>query len=89
MEQENQKRELLRKKLREKINNKKSIRNPQNVKQDVVDDNLKNLGINNVNELKNYLQSIKDLDKNEIENSMKQFGITKDQLNQFYKKFNI
>lgn len=89
MEQENQKRELLRKKLREKINNKKSIRNPQNVKQDVVDDNLKNLGINNINELKNYLQSIKDLDKNEIENSMKQFGITKDQLNQFYKKFNI
>ena len=89
MEQENQKRELLRKKLREKINNKKSIRNPQNVKQDVVDDDLKNLGINNINELKNYLQSIKDLDKNEIENSMKQFGITKDQLNKFYKKFNI
>lgn len=89
MEKENQNRELLRKKLREKINNKRNIRNPQNVKQDVVDENLKNLGINNINELKNYLQSIKDLDKNEISKAMSQFGISQDQLNEFYKKFNL
>ena len=82
-------RELLKKKLRDKINNKKNLRNSQSAKQDIVDENLKNLGINNTTELKNYLKSIKDLDKNEISKAISQFGISKEQLNEFYKKFNI
>lgn len=86
---ENTRRKALREKLQSKIKEKSNQRSSKEVKGNVVDDNLKNLGINNSEELKTYLQSIKDLDKGELSKSLEQFGISRDQLNQFYKQFNI
>ena len=86
---ENTRRKALREKLQSKIREKSIQRSSNEVKENVVDNNLKNLGINNSEELKTYLQSIKDLDKGELSKSLEQFGISRDQLNQFYKQFNI
>ena len=83
------KRDELKEKLRVKIKNQKNQRSSKDVKETVVDDNLKKLGINSSEELKKYLDSIKDLDKGELAKSLEQYGISREQLNNFYKQFNL
>ena len=83
------KRDELKEKLRVNIKNQKNQRSSKDVKETVVDDNLKKLGINSSEELKKYLDSIKDLDKGELAKSLEQYGISREQLNNFYKQFNL
>ena len=83
------KRDELKEKLRAKIKNQQNQRSSKDVKETVVDDNLKKLGINSTDELKTYLNSIKDIDKNELSKSLEKYGISREQLNNFYKQFNL
>lgn len=53
----------------------------------IVDDNLKNLGIPNMDALKAYIEAIKDLDQELVKQELIKLGITDEQLEQFYKLF--
>jgi len=78
-------REELKKKLKNKIKEKETLRSNKVIKEEVVDNNLKNLGINNIDELKKYMDSIKDIDKGFLMDELTKMGVTKEQLDQFYK----
>ena len=79
------KREELKKKLKNKIKGQETLRSNKVIKEEVVNNNLKNLGINNMDELKTYMDSIKDIDKGVLMEQLNKMGITKEQLEQFYK----
>jgi hypothetical protein len=79
------KREELKKKLKNKIKEQETLRSNKVVKEEIVDNNLKNLGINSMDELKTYMDSIKDIDKGVLMEQLTKMGITKEQLEQFYK----
>jgi hypothetical protein len=79
------KREELKKKLKNKIKEQETLRSNKVVKEEIVDNNLKNLGINSMDELKTYMDSIKDIDKAVLMEQLTKMGITKEQLEQFYK----
>jgi hypothetical protein len=79
------KREELKKKLKNKIKEQETLRSNKVVKEEIVDNNLKNLGINSMDELKTYMDSIKDIDKGVLMEQLSKMGITKEQLEQFYK----
>jgi hypothetical protein len=81
------KKDELKRKLRSKIQNQQNQRNPKIVKDLVVDDNLKKLGINSKDELKKYLDNINDIDKNKLATELEKYGISREQLTQFYEKF--
>ena len=79
--------EELRKKLREKIKNKENFRTTKE-NREIIDDNLKNLGVNNMDALKNIVNQTKNMDPTQIKKSLASFGITEKQLNEFYKIIN-
>ena len=85
---EKDKREELRKKLKDNIKNKEILRSNKDVKAKVtdntiIDDNLKNLGISDMNELKNYMESIKDINPDLLLKQLQSLGITQEQMVNF------
>ena len=82
---EQNKRDILKAKLATKIKQLKNKRLSNQHKKDIIDDNLKGLGINNMNDLSNYLESIKDIDKTLIIEQLQKMGIDKTQVDIFLK----
>jgi len=77
--------EELRNRLRNKIKQKQSIRCNKEQKNDIIDDNLKNLGINNMEQLKEYMKAIKDIDKDYLKSELIKMGLHSQQIEQFFK----
>ena len=82
---EQNKRDILKAKLATKIKQLKNKRLSKQHKKDIIDDNLKDLGINNMNDLSNYLESIKDIDKTLIIEHLQKMDIDKTQVDIFLK----
>ena len=69
--------EELRKRLRNKIKTKEN--------KEIIDDNLKSLGVNNIDSLKNIVNQTKNMNSTQIKKALAPLGITQKQLNDFYK----
>ena len=74
----------IREQLRKKLEKKNESRNIS-VKKNVVDENLQKLGISDMDDLKKYMEIIRDIDKDSIYSELNILGITKEQFEQFYK----
>ena len=70
----------LRKKLQQKINEKKIIRGFKEHKEKIINDNLEKIGMNDINAFK---QQFKNLDIEKMTNELKNAGID---INKFLKK---
>ena len=79
MDQEKRKNEL-RNRLRDKIKTRQEMR-----KNTVIDENLQNMGIKSTDDLKKFIESIKHIDKRKIEEELINGGISKEDINNFYK----
>lgn len=77
----------LKRKLREKIKNKQMVRTAPEAR-NIYDENLKNLGIKNDNDMKKYLDELKSLDQNQLKDTLSRIGINEKQLNNFYSLIN-
>ncbi len=86
---ENNKREELRKRLNNKLQQKKILRSAKEIKEEVFrkDENLSKLGINNKKDLERFMDSIKDIDKSELMNQLLSMGLQREQIDQFFKMF--
>jgi len=76
--------EDLRKRLRDKIKKKENNRCSKENKK-IIDDNLKSLGVNNIDSLKNIVNQTKNMDSTQLKKALASLGITQKQLNDFYK----
>ena len=77
--------EELRDRLRKKLNEKRQIRVNHQKKEEIIDENLKKLGINSTDQLKEYMKAIKDLDKNYLKSELIKMGLNSDQIDNFFK----
>lgn len=85
MDNEERRKELKRK-LNDKIKQKEILRSSKDQKEkNIINDDLKNLGINNMNELKEYMKSLKDMNIDEVIKNLKSNGLSEDQIKNFFK----
>jgi len=77
--------EALKNRLRNKIKEKQALRGNTQQKDNIIDDNLKNLGINNMDQLKEYMNAIKDMDKDYLKSELIKMGLHSEQIEQFFK----
>lgn len=77
--------EELKNRLRNKIKEKQSVRGNKQQKNDIIDDNLKNLGIHNMDQLKEYMKAIKDIDKDYLKSELIKMGLQSEQIDNFFK----
>ena len=77
--------EELKNKLKNKIKEKQSVRGNKQQKNDIIDDNLKNLGIHNMDQLKEYMKAIKDIDKDYLKSELIKMGLQSEQIDKFFK----
>ena len=61
------------------------LRNKLKQKDEIIDDNLKNLGINSIDQLKEYMKAIKDLDKDYLKSELIKKGLRSEQIDNFFK----
>lgn len=54
---------------------------------DIIDDNLKKLGINNMDQLKAFMESIKDVDQELIISQLEKMGFLREHIEPFLKIF--
>lgn len=86
---ENDKREELKQRLRNKLKQKKIMRSGKEVKEQEIEKNeeLSKLGIKSKEDLERFMESIKDIDKGEIMEQLTSMGLQRDQIEQFFKMF--
>jgi hypothetical protein len=86
---ENNKREELKQRLRNKLQQKKIMRSGKEVKEQEIEKNeeLSKLGIKSKEDLERFMESIKDIDKGELMEQLTSMGLQREQIEQFFKMF--
>jgi hypothetical protein len=86
---ENNKKEELKQRLRNKIKQKKIMRSGTEIKEQEIEKNeeLSKLGIKSKEDLERFMESIKHIDKGEIIDQLISMGLQRDQIEQFFKIF--
>ena len=86
---ENNKREEIKQRLRNKLQQKKIMRSGKEVKEQEIEKNeeLSKLGIKSKEDLERFMESIKDIDKGEIMEQLTSMGLQREQIEQFFKMF--
>ena len=85
----NDKREDLKQRLRNKLQQKKIMRSGKEIKEQEIEKNeeLSKLGIKSKEDLERFMESIKDIDKGEIMEQLTSMGLQREQIEQFFKMF--
>ena len=86
---ENNKREEIKQRLRNKLQQKKIMRSGKEIKEQEIEKNeeLSKLGIKSKEDLERFMESIKDIDKGEIMEQLTSMGLQREQIEQFFKMF--
>jgi hypothetical protein len=88
---EQEKREILKKRLSDKVKNKEISRFSNEKKEGMIkiDSNLEKLGINSMDDMKNFMESIKDIDRGQLISQLSTMGVDKKQVDDLFEMFKL